>query len=77
MKVKILTILGVVALSAPAFAGGFDHYDKNADGVISADELGKKKAHKMAKMDANGDAVITREEFDAYKAEYKRNKKTS
>ena len=76
MKVKTLTFLGILALSAPALAGGFDHYDKNADGVISADELGEKKAHKMAKIDTNGDAVISREEFEQYKAQHKRSKKT-
>ena len=75
MKAKTLTLLTLLAFSIPAFAGGFDHYDKNADGVITADELGEKKAHKMAKLDANGDEVISREEFEAYKAR-KRDKKT-
>jgi len=77
MNVKTLMFIGLFVFSAQASAGGFDHYDKNADGFISADELGAKKAGKMAKMDTNGDEVISREEFQAYKAEYKRNKTTS
>ncbi len=76
MKAKVFTFVGVLALCVSANAGGFDHYDKNADGVISADELGEKKAGKMAKIDTNGDAVISREEFDDYKAKHKSRKKT-
>lgn len=76
MKAKALTFITLLALAVPTFAGGFEHYDKNADGVITADELGEKKAHKLAKMDTNGDEVVTQEEFETYKANYKRNKKT-
>lgn len=76
MKAKVLTFVTLLAFAAPALAGGFEHYDKNADGVITADELGEKKAHKLAKMDTNGDEVVTQEEFEAYKANYKRSKKT-
>ncbi|MEM7081418.1 MAG: hypothetical protein AAF465_01605 [Pseudomonadota bacterium] len=75
MKAKALTLVTLIAFTAPSFAGGFDKYDKNADGVITADELGEKKAHKLAKIDTNGDEMISQEEFDAYKAK-KRSKKT-
>ena len=71
MKLKLLTTLALFALASPALAGGFDHYDKNADGYISADEFGEKKAHKIKKLDADGDGLVSREEFDAYKAKKK------
>ena len=64
MKLKLVTLLAFSFLVAPAMAGGFDHYDTNADGYISADELGEMKAHKMQKYDANGDNLISKEEFE-------------
>lgn len=76
MKLKTLSVVALLAFAAPALAGGFDHYDKNADGMITADELGEKKAAKMAKLDTNGDEIISRQEFDDYKAQKKRSKKT-
>ena len=74
MKLKALTLVALLAFALPASAGGFDHYDKNADGMISADELGEKKAHKIAKLDTDGDELISREEFEAYKAKKHRKK---
>lgn len=64
MKQKLVALLALSFLAVPVMAGGFDHYDKNADGYISADELGEKKAHKMQKYDTNGDNMISKEEFE-------------
>ncbi len=68
MKLTPVTLVTLLAFAAPAFAGGFAHYDKDADGFITADELGEKKAHKIEKMDMDGDGQISQQEFDAYKA---------
>lgn len=69
MKLKLATTLMVLALAIPAMAGGFEHYDKDANGFITADELGEEKAHKMQEMDTNGDELISKAEFNAYKAD--------
>ncbi|MFK7886992.1 MAG: hypothetical protein AB8G16_09045 [Gammaproteobacteria bacterium] len=72
MKQKLTLALATALLCAPALAGShgkwFDKTDTNQDGYLTADELGEKKAHKMAKIDTDGDARISRAELDAYKA---------
>ena len=72
MRVLPIALFTLAAISAPAFAGGFDHYDKNADGYITADELGEKKAYKIEKMDSDGDGQVSLDEYKAYKASKKR-----
>jgi Ca2+-binding EF-hand superfamily protein len=60
-------------LAAPApGAGGaqpsdqmFAQYDKNGDGKLMADEVPPNMARVFRQMDANGDAVVTRDEFAA------------
>ena len=78
MKATIFTTLGVLALTAPATAGNyaewFEKVDANADGYLSAEELGEKKAYKIKKMDTNGDGLISRDELEAYKAAKHRKK---
>ena len=68
MKAKVFAFVALLAFTIPATAGGFEHWDKNADGLISAEELGEKKAHKIAKLDTDGDGFISKAEYDAYKA---------
>ena len=78
MKVKFLATLGTLAIATSAMAGSygewFEKVDANADGYLSAEELGEKKAHKIDKMDTNGDRLISRQELEAYKAAKKRKK---
>ena len=78
MKVKFLATLGALAFATSAAAGSygewFEKVDANADGYLSAEELGEKKAHKIDKMDTNGDRLISRDELEAYKAAKKRKK---
>ena len=72
MKSKVVLALAIAACGVSATAGDygkwFEKMDANADGYLSADELGEGKAHKIDKLDTNGDRLISREEFDAYKA---------
>ena len=72
MKASIFATLGALAIATTALAGSygewFDRVDANADGFLSAEELGEKANHKLDKMDSNGDRLISREELDAYKA---------
>ncbi len=72
MRVIPIALFTLAAISTPAFAGGFAHYDKNSDGYITADELGEKKAYKIEKMDTDGDGQVSQEEYEAYKANKKR-----
>lgn len=75
-KLTLMMALGVAAVGANAgdYGKWFDKMDANADGFLSAAELGEKKAYKIAKMDTDGDGQISREELFAYK-EAKRQKK--
>ena len=77
MRAKILAILGGLAIATSATAGNYGEWyekvDANADGYLSAEELGE-KAYKIDKIDANGDRLISRDELDAYKAAKKRDK---
>ena len=68
MKFKLVTTLALLVFSVPVLAGGFEHYDKDANGYITPDELGEERAAKMREIDANGDQLISKEEFEAYKA---------
>ncbi len=78
MKAKILATLVAFGLATSATAGSygewFEKVDANADGYLSADELGEKKAYKIDKMDTNGDRLISRDELEAYKAAKKKRK---
>ena len=80
MKAKFLVTLGILAMTATATATAgsygewFEKVDANADGYLSADELGEKKAYKIDKMDTDGDRLISRDELDAYKAAKHRKK---
>lgn len=78
MKAKLLATLGALAIGTSAAAGNygewFEKVDANADGYLSAEELGEKKAYKIDKMDTNGDRLISREELDAYKTAKKHRK---
>lgn len=78
MKVKILATLGALVIGTSAVAGNygewFEKVDTNADGYLSAEELGEKKAHKIDKIDTDGDRLISRKELEAYKAEKHRKK---
>lgn len=78
MKAKMTLLFATVALAAAANAGDygkwFDKMDANADGFLSADELGEKKAYKIQKMDSDGDGQISRDELMQYKATKSRKK---
>ncbi len=82
MKAKILATLGAMVLglglttsaAAGSYGEWFEKVDANADGYLSADELGEKKAYKIDKMDTNGDRLISRDELEAYKAAKKKRK---
>ncbi len=72
MNGKNVLLAACVLAAAGAHAGDygkwFDKMDANADGYLSAAELGEKKAHKIDKMDTDGDGLISRQELHAYKA---------
>lgn len=72
MKRKSIVLAACVLTVGVAHAGDygkwFDKMDANADGFLSAAELGEKKAYKIDKMDADGDGLISRQELMAYKA---------
>ncbi len=72
MKAKILVTVGALMIGTSAVAGNygewFEKVDANADGYLSAAELGEEKAHKIEKLDTDGDGLISREEYMAYKA---------
>lgn len=79
MKVKLISLLALAAFATAAHAGSgkdwFAHYDKNGDGYMTADELGPEKAHKIQKLDQDGDERVSRAEYDAYKSKKYRDKK--
>ena len=72
MNARLLLAMILAVFATSAFAGDynewFDKVDANADGYLSADELGDKKAHKIDKMDTDGDRLISRDELMQYKA---------
>lgn len=78
MKIKYLPILALVVLGMSAHAGDygkwFEKTDTNADGYLSADELGAEKAHKIDKIDLDGDRLISLDELKQYKANKKKRK---
>lgn len=79
MKANYLLVPVLTAFGVSAFAGNynewFDKTDTNADGYISAAELGEEKAHKIDKLDLDGDGLISRDELAEYKAKKKKHKK--
>ena len=78
MKFRLLlaSVLAIFFTSALAgdYNAWFDKVDANADGYLSADELGEKKAHKIDKLDTDGDRLISRDELMQYKAKKKQDK---
>lgn len=78
MKAKYILLPVLTTFGLSAFAGNygawFDKVDANADGYLSAQELGEEKAHKIDKLDLDGDRLISRDEFEQYKAKKKRDK---
>ena len=68
----ILAAPAVMAQSEPAASATatFQSLDKNADGVLSADEIPSDHplAKDFAKADADGDGKLSQAEFDAYSA---------
>ncbi|MEM6638788.1 MAG: hypothetical protein AAF610_02705 [Pseudomonadota bacterium] len=75
-KTLMLAGLGLIATAAHAgdYGKWFDKMDADADGYLTAAELGEKKAYKIQKMDTDGDGQISRDELFAYKAAKKRKK---
>jgi Ca2+-binding EF-hand superfamily protein len=78
---KMLAVIAIAAFGASANAGDpgkwFEKVDANADGYLSADELGEKKAYKIQKLDMDGDGLISREEYLSHKAHKKHKKDDS
>jgi Ca2+-binding EF-hand superfamily protein len=76
MRKTILTFficLAAAGFTNPATAhkgGGnkfLKHFDANKDGVVSLQEFNESSAQRFAKIDANGDAKLTQEEFSQYR----------
>lgn len=80
MKANYLLIPVLATFGLSAFAGGadcgdrFEKADANADGFLSAQELGEKKAHEVEKMDLDGDLLISRDEYNRHNKSHKRDK---
>jgi len=51
-----------VALAAPP---AFEDVDRNKDGAITADEAAGVEGLDMASADANGDGMLSKQEYDA------------
>lgn len=78
MRANYLLIPVLATFGLSAFAGGagcgdrFDKADANADGFLSAEELGANKAREIEEMDLDGDQLISRDEYTLHKASKKR-----
>jgi len=68
--ITVTMVLGMVlGLGGVAFAAGdapaFEDVDKNADGMISEQELASVEGVDLAKADENGDGHLSRSEYEA------------
>lgn len=70
MRSPIILLFGLALLAAPALAGddginrqkALELFDHNQDGRLSQEELSDPRS--FDKLDANGDGVVDRKEFD-------------
>ena len=53
--------------SSPSFDKLLDAFDANDDGALEEDEVPARVWARLSQADANGDGVVTRAEFDAYR----------
>lgn len=67
MRSVVIALCMVFGLAGVAFAAGpaFEDVDKNADGMISEEELASVEGLDFAKVDANGDGQVSRSEYES------------
>jgi EF hand len=69
--VALLGITGGVSAQPPGGPSPFDKllgaFDANDDGALDEDEVPPWLWQRLSRADANGDGVVTRAEFDAYR----------
>jgi hypothetical protein len=60
-----LMALGMFSGAALAAPPAFEDVDRNKDGAITADEAAGVEGLDMASADANGDGMLSKQEYDA------------